>query len=218
MRRERINQLVGGVILLSGILLLLQNMGLLNGADERVWSILFGIGGLVAISVTAQDPERWWALIPGAALLSLCAVTGLSSLAPQLTVWGGTIFLAGLSFGFLGVYLLQRRFWWAIIPGGTLLTLAAVTASPGNHSASVLFLGLAATFACVSVVPSEGGPRRWGLLPAAVLAVMALSFFINRPMVLQVGWPLVLIGIGLAFLYRSRHREDKMPDQTEKAI
>jgi hypothetical protein len=191
MRQTNTSRLVGVVIVLFGVAILIQNMGLFGDGDNLVWSVLFGAGGLVAMSVVMQSPS----------------------------VWGGTIFLAGLGLGFWGVYLLQRHFWWAIIPGGTLLTLAAVTAlgdrGLGHVSGAALFLGLAATFGLVSVVPSEGAPRRWGLLPAAVLAVMGLTLFANRPMVMQIGWPLLLIGAGLAVLYRSRHRPDIVRDQPE---
>jgi hypothetical protein len=218
MRQTNTSRLVGVVIVLFGVAVLIQNMGLFGRADDLVWSILFGAGGLVAMSAVVQSPERWWALIPGAALLSLSTIVGLSVVAPALGAWGGTIFLAGLSLGFWGVYLLQRRFWWAIIPGGTLLTLAMVTVlgdrGLGHLSGAALFLGLAATFGLVSFVPSDG-PRRWGLFPAAVMAVMGLTLFANRPMVMQIGWPLLLIVVGLAVLYRSRHRPDIVHDQPE---
>ena len=61
---------------------------------------------------------------------------------------------------FWAVYLRGRENWWAIIPGGVLLTLALVTglssAVGGMAIPVVLFLGLALTFAVLAVLSAIG--------------------------------------------------------------
>jgi hypothetical protein len=102
---------------------------------------------------------------------------------------------------FLAVYLFERARWWALIPAGTLLSLAVVTgADPfvsGVVSGAMFLFGMAGTFAFVAVAPSPCGPRTWAWIPAAVLA--GLGAVTLGSIEAAVFWPLVLILIG-AFL------------------
>jgi hypothetical protein len=122
-----------------------------------------------------------------------------------------------VSLGFWGVYLRRRSFWWAVIPGGVLATLATVAATgslvPGTFSGAVFFAGMAATFVLVALLPSEGGPRQWAFVPAVVLAALALITLTDRPEALNIGWPLVLIALGMLVLFRTWRRPEPGPDQ-----
>ena len=74
--------------------------------------------------------------------------------------------------GFGAVYVREPANWWALIPCGVMLTLSLVVALPpaweGMPVAAVLFLGLAATFAALSLVPVRPEHRPGSLqLPSA---------------------------------------------------
>jgi hypothetical protein len=121
--------------------------------------------------------------------------------------WGGAIFLAGLSLPFWVVYLANRAYWWAIIPGGVLLTLAAVAgvseALEGEASGGIFFAGLGLTFLALYVAPTPQGRMRWAIWPAAPL--LAMGVLVATPFAALVNYvaPLALLLGGLFLVLRS---------------
>ena len=117
--------------------------------------------------------------------------------------------LARSGLSFLLVYLQKREFWWAVIPSGTLFTLALVAALaeigivPGEITGGVFFLGLAATFGLVYMLPTPEGRMRWALIPAGILAAMGLLVVFAFSHMAQYFWPAALIVTGLYLVYRN---------------
>lgn len=212
MKRLSSEVLLGGTLLLAGVIFLLQNMGLFGAATPTVWALLLGAGGIVLLIVGAQNRARWWALIPGAVLLSIGILLGLAIFAPALgSTWGGTLLLGTLGAGFLAIYLLRRDFWWALIPGGVLLTLAVIAGFGAPYAGplvgATLFFGLALTFVLVAFAPPSA-PRRWALIPADALLLLAILTMFGTPDVMPFFWPTLLILLGIWLLYRAlRHNE-----------
>ena len=112
--------------------------------------------------------------------------------------------MIGLSFWI--VYAVKREFWWAIIPGGTLFTLAAVAIvsrfEPGDISGAVFFFGLALTFVLVWAVPREHGHMGWALYPAAALAMVGTLVLFSVGAAGNYVTSLALIATGLWLLFR----------------
>jgi hypothetical protein len=108
---------------------------------------------------------------------------------------------------FWAVYLNDRAHWWAIIPGGVLLTLATIAGLsdyvPGEQIGGILFLGLALTFGLVYLLPFGEARQRWAIYPAAVLLIMALLIMASVGQVINLLWPLALILAGLYIAYRT---------------
>lgn len=71
---------------------------------------------------------NWWSMIPAGFLFVVGVVSALNIWITSTSILGA-ILIAGLGLVFILLYLLQdkRHFWWALIPGGTLLTVALVT-------------------------------------------------------------------------------------------
>ncbi|HXM58414.1 MAG TPA: hypothetical protein VOB72_23645 [Candidatus Dormibacteraeota bacterium] len=141
----------------------------------------------------------WGALLIALGAVLLVETTGL---VPGSTEsWIGTTVLAALGVPFLAMYLAERSRWWALIPAGTLLSLAVVTAAgpfvSGIVSGAILLFGMAGTFAVVAVAPTAGRTRTWAWIPAAVLA--GLGAVTLGSIEAEVFWPAALILIG-AFL------------------
>jgi hypothetical protein len=92
--------------------------------------------------------------------------------------WGGSILLGGIALSFLLIYLVNRENWWAIIPGGVLLTLALIISLGsflgGFEVGGLFFLGIGLTFALVAVIPNPQGSMAWAWIPAGILTVMGL--------------------------------------------
>lgn len=208
MRRTNTSAIVGMLLVLGGLLILAQNLGWFGPAESIIWTVLFVGGGLGFLAYFASNRAAWWALIPGFALLSIGTLIGLDVWVPGMTaLWGGSIFLAGLSLGFWGVFLACRTCWWAIIPAGILLTLATVagidTRASGTLSGAVFFGGVALTFLLVFLAPSVPKRQPWAIYPALValaLSIMTLGAFVN---VFTFVWPAALILAGAYLLYRA---------------
>ena len=199
---------VGAILLIVvGILLLLQNVGILVGVVALTWSLIFGAGGAVFLYVFLTNRVHWWAVIPGFALLGLAALITLDQFLPRVgDALGGTIFLGGIGLAFWVIYFLNREHWWAVIPGGVMFTVALVAGLDavfeGAETGGVLFLGLGLTFGLLSLLPTPQGRMRWAIIPAAVLLVMGLLITAATTGILEYLWPAALIVVGLYLLFR----------------
>ena len=118
--------LVGGLLLiLLGLLFGLQNFGIIESAMVWLWVVFFGAGGLGFLYVFLTNREQWWAIIPACSLGGLAVLIALSMLFPRFGgVFGRTLFLGAVGLSFWIIYFLKRDYWWAVIPGGVLFTLA----------------------------------------------------------------------------------------------
>jgi hypothetical protein len=213
----------GALLIGAGIVLLMQNFGLFGTAAPTIWSILFLLGGAGFVGLFATNRALWWALIPGFTLLGLGTLLAVELLAPALAAaWGGSIFLAGIGLGFWAVYLAHPGHWWAIIPGGVLVTLAVVAGfdslATGFDTGAIFFGGLALTFALVYLLPTE--PRRmgWALIPTAICAALALVIVSSSTAVLDFVWPAALIVVGLYFVYRTFRGTPERIEEVEPGV
>jgi hypothetical protein len=207
MKRFDVRAIGGILLIIVGILLLLQNFGILRIVVALIWSLIFGVGGLVFLYMFLTNRTQWWAVIPGFALLGLAALIALDQFLPRIgDILGGTIFLGGIGLAFWVIYFLHREHWWAIIPGGVMFTLALVTVASyvlgGDWAGGVFFLGLGATFGLLYFVPTPHGRMKWALIPAAVLLVMGVLITAVATGGLAFLGGAVLILVGLYFLFR----------------
>lgn len=199
---------VGAILLIViGILLLLQNLGILVGVVALIWSLIFGAGGAVFLYVFLTNRTQWWAIIPGFALLGLAALIALDEFWPQVgDILGGALFLGGIGLAFWVIYFVKREHWWAVIPGGVMFTVALIAGLSsifkGVEMGGVLFLGLGLTFGLLYFVPTPHGRMKWALIPAAVLLVMGLLITAATTGILEYLWPAALILVGLYLLVR----------------
>jgi uncharacterized membrane protein HdeD (DUF308 family) len=197
---------VGGVLILVGLLALLNSVLGIN-LGELVWAGFFLLAGLIFIFVLLADRKQWWAAIPGFTLAGIGALIGLEELAPRFAnQFGATFVVGGIGISFLVVYFLNQHFWWALIPAGTMLSIVALLAIEPFSQEPVwaFFLGLAATFGVLTLVPvAEGKRMRWPLIPAAVLGLMGIIFMIGDVRWAGYFWPVFLILLGIFFIFRA---------------
>ena len=162
---------VGALLLIGiGIVLLLQNLGILAGTSELVFGLLFVAGGAVfAAAFVGNRTPNWWAIIPG---LVLAAIGILIWAGPNVGSWGGSLVLGAIGLAFLIVYLSNRQFWWAIIPAGIMLTLTILVGltdllpglENGSTFATLFFLGIGLTFLAVYFLPTAERAHEMGHL------------------------------------------------------
>lgn len=206
MKRFDFRTILGiGLILLGG-LMLLEKMNLIRGASGVFWAFALLAGGVYFALIFLQAPQsRWWAIFPATALVGM---GGAALLPAAFSGWGGGIFLGMLGAGFFIVYLVNRAYWWAIIPGGVLLTLAAVSVleessfSGWVSSGSLFFIGLGFTFFLVALLPNPFGKMRWAYIPAIVLVLIG-GLIGSQFTAGAIGyiWPAALIFAGLLVIW-----------------
>ncbi len=204
MKRFDLRIIWGGLLIVAGGLFLLQEFGIVSGAWDIIWIFLFGIAGAGFLYLYLSDRTQWWPLIPGVSLVSLAVLILVEEFFPGIT-WGGALFLGGIGLSFWLIYLTNREAWWAIIPGGVLLTLAVVAACEpvADDNGGIFFFGLGITFALVGLLPTSQGRMKWAFIPAAVLLIMGI--FLATPLLplLDYIWPVALILLGGYFILRN---------------
>ncbi len=212
MNRNRLS-LVWGILLLGlGVLLLLQNLNVLGAAWQIFWALLFAAGGASLLVAFLGNRNHWWAVVPGFVLLALGALIGLEALDRELaSIWGGSLFLGAFALGFLTIYATRREAWWALIPGGVMLTLALIAGlarlTSGSELGAVFFLGLGLTFGLLYFLPIPRGRQTWASIPAVLLTLFGLALFGAATSLLSYFWPVALILLGLFLLYRTLQSE-----------
>jgi len=206
MKRFDLRIVWGALLICAGVMFFLQEVNLIPNAWELIWALLFGITGCVFIYAYWTNRTQWWPLIPGLGLLSLAAVMIVDELVPGAD-WAGAIFLGGIGIAFWLVYLINRENWWAVIPGGILVTLAFVAGFDsylgGDGGGGIFLLGLGLTFGIVGILPNPQGRMKWAFIPAGILIL--IGFLLISPLMPLINylWPAALILLGVYFILRN---------------
>lgn len=202
---------VGGILLVAtGVIFLLENLGLIMLDWEILIGPMFGIGGLVFLMVFLLNTDDWWALIPGFILMGIGIIVFMDeNMQAAADRWSGAVFLGFLGLAFFLIYISHINQWWAIIPGGVLLTLAGVTLVPseGDLSGVIFFFGLALTFGLVYILPKPSGRLKWALYPAGILLLIAVLVTLGAANLMGYILPLALLIAGGFVIYRSLRKK-----------
>lgn len=210
MRIWRSRTLWGGLLVAVGILFLLESLQIL--ALGATWAVLFIAAGLTFGYTFVENRESWWATIPAMTLLSIGALIGIDAVFPRLgNLLGGSIILGGLALSFWIIYVATSyEQWWAIIPGGVLLSLAlGVAVEPfiqGDVFAAFFLLGVALTFALVYLLPTADQRMGWALFPAGAVAIVGLIVLSVTTQFASLVWPGLLISAGTCILLKNLRR------------
>lgn len=202
---------VGGILLVAaGVIFLLDNLGLIMLDWEILIGPMFGIGGLVFLMVFILNTDDWWALIPSFILMGIGIIVFMDdNMQAVADRWSGAVFLGFLGLAFFLIYITHVNQWWAIIPGGVLLTLAGVTLVPGEGDVSgvIFFLGMALTFGLVYILPKPAGRLKWALYPAGILLIIGVLVALGAANLMDYLLPLILLIAGGYVIYRSMRKK-----------
>lgn len=208
----------GPLLIGLGVLLLARQLLPLDLSDLVVGGLLIA-AGLFFLGAYGRDPANWVLLIPGVVLSVIGLGRAIGAVAPRLgQAIGGSFFMAGLGLAFLLAYLSDRATrWWAVIPAGAMLGIAAgsVVQAFGGSGGGWLFVGLGLAFVWLAA----RGDRPWAIWPAGVLLLLGLN---DMRGLLGFGWPaaagplpgllwpVALIALGLWLLFnRSDAKENR---------
>jgi hypothetical protein len=223
MKSENWRIITGFLVLVIGLVALAQTLGYLPTSGEPLAVLLGAIlaaGGIAFLWVLVSSPRsNWWAAIPGVTLATLAVLILVPAFIPALNgpFWGG-FFLAGIGLSFWVVYLINPQFWWAVIPGGVLVTLAVISGLPeiagGESGGAILFVGLATTFGLLMILPTGAKRMTWPLYPAAAcLGVAAIISLSSNNRLLNLAGPAVLIIAGLFLVARTILQRNTPPQE-----
>jgi hypothetical protein len=153
------------------------------------------------------DRQQWWALIPGCILLGVAALIVNSENHFIGDQQAGGLFLFSIGLPFLLIYLVDRRMWWALIPGGVLSVIALIAFMSGGQVngqiiAAIMFFGLAAVFAVLRFLTRSSAYMGWATWVAIILAAIGVLLLITGPVATAIVGPAILIGLGLILLAR----------------
>lgn len=214
MKLLRSRALWGLLLIGMGVLFLIESLGILSVGGA--WAVLFFAAAIAFGSIFLDNREAWWAIIPAMAMFGIGAMIVAGAYLGQAgDQWGAGIFMGCLALAFWIIYFATRREqWWALIPGGVLLALAAsIALEPyvsGEAFVAIFMLGMGLTFALLYLLPTPEGRMGWALIPAAVLGCIGLAFLLvaSDTVASAAGliWPLILIAIGGYILLRNLRR------------
>jgi hypothetical protein len=206
MERNRSAIIWGALLILVGLVLLLETLGVVQFLGRFVWAVILVAGGLPFLLVYVSNRSQWWALIPGCTL----AGVGLGVLVggPLTPV----IILASISLPFWMIYLADRQHWWALIPGWVLACVATIIVlgeiGLGWFVAPFVMFAIAAPFLLVYLLDTD---QWWALIPGGIMT--AIGIFLMAGQVVRTGvfWAVLLILAGLLFIYRAFRRGQPEP-------
>lgn len=216
--RRALPLFIGAVLIIGGIFLLLANMNVID-VGSIFWGLILAMVGIFFVAVFFLDRRQWWAWIPGLTLVSVGLLIILEETFPSTSFdLGGVIVPGGIGLSFLLIYLTTREHWWAIIPGGVLLSISSMiffqSVLPANledAAVGVFFLGLGLTFLVLTRINTDNGRMKWPLIPGGILLAMGFLFIVlsSAEDLLPYVGALALIVVGVFLLWRATRRGEK---------
>jgi hypothetical protein len=198
---------VGLALVLLGIMAFLQSFHIITLRGDPwvlTFAVIFALIGAAFLYALAADRKNWWAAIPGMTLIGLGILMGLVLIPGIPGFIAPAIFMGSIAASFWVVYAMNRSSWWAIIPAGTLTSIALLIglADSGDLGASVLFMGMAATFGLLGLIEVNGQHMSWPWIPAICLAVLSGIIGVTSSGVPSIVWAVVIILAGIFLVAR----------------
>ncbi len=198
----------GIVLILAGFLLLAQRMGYVGGQwDDAILTLVFGVATIYFASLFFSERTRGWAALVSFIFLSFTASQFIEIFLPSLPgFYVGISVLLLMGLGFLAIYFIDHEKWWALIPGGVMLSLTAVTTveelypTLAFEPAGLLFFGLGLTFLVLYFIRVQGPRLTWAIYPALSLLTFGLFISFGEKDLWNVIWPALIVLLGLYFI------------------
>lgn len=202
MRKRGNSSLIwGGLLIVLGLLILVENLDLLGDWDAPFWSLILGAIGLIFLTTYLRDRKQWWALIPGLVILAIAVAVFFAEQDLVADYLVATIILAGVGLPFLMIFLADRQHWWALIPAMTMLGITAGVflegiGAIGEPAVGGLAVGgISLGFVSIYLIDRK---QWWALIPGSIMGIVA--FFLLLAAAARFIWPAALILLGLLLL------------------
>ncbi len=215
--------IVGLVLIFLGLALLGDNLNLFQIREAFLVSGALAVAGL-AFLYSGLREKRKSRIFTGAVLLFFAALFVLVELDILDSDYIGPVFLWTPGVLFLAAYASNHeKNWWAIIPGGILLTVGTAAFLDigwwfdDDWVPVVLMGGFSLTFAAVYFARvATGQPAAWALFVSAIFAVICLVVISEQLDLDDFIMPVVFIAIGLYLIIRGyraqRQNSTELPE------
>jgi len=191
----------GGVMLFLALTTLFVD----SSGGEWVGALFLFMIALSFLVVYLNNRTRTWALLV-AYIVGVLGIAPLMSTGGREAAYFGPIFLFAVALPFFFVYFRSPENWWAIIPAGSVATVAVIAtlaiggwirnANEGGYANALMMGGLAATFAVLWLRHSKA----WAKVVTIALALVGVAsvFFASYS---QIFWPVAIILVGAYLFY-----------------
>jgi hypothetical protein len=202
-------RLIWGLSLIAiGAFFLMQQLGWFGTVQFPFWAFAFALLGVIFLVNFVADRRQWWALIPGCIMLGLAVMILNSENKFISDALASALFMFSIGLPFLLIYLVDRRLWWALIPGGVLCVIALLTFLTGSVGISgtmitaIILFGLAIVFGVLRYATRANPLMGWATWVAIILAAIGVLVLFSGPVAAEIIGPAILIGLGLFLLAR----------------
>ncbi len=201
MKSNRGNLLWGVFLILIGGFFLAVNMEWIPELSEFLWSVVFGLIGLIFLFGYFNSSIRnWGLLVPAAASIAIAITIWLSRREVDGTIIGG-LFMVMISLPFWVGYLVDRkRNWGALIPGWITAVIGVIILLAGRGADELI--GALIMFAIglpFFVVYFSNRKNWWALIPGWVMSVLGVIILLSNQVSGELIGALFMFAIGIPF-------------------
>ncbi len=207
----------GGLLILLGGLLLVDQF---TDLSEWVWVAALVFSGLAALVVYLSDRSDGYLLLTAYIMLVIAGLITLITFNMLQDELVAVYVLLAIAIPFLGVFLRDRSQWWALIPAYVLLAVALMNWLMEAGILSDLLVPGYIMFAIAIpffVVYGRNTKQWWALIPAGILTVIGIVFFISEAAVQYIG-AVLLVVTGLWILVRVFTRKGGPETEASTAV
>jgi len=215
--------LIGIFLILLGVFFLLSTMGVIRWEEEFSVAVVFFSAGIVLLLAYYLFHKKIWALILGVLGLFIGSAIYLdeSRILPEESIGMILFLLVGLVF--LNTLRQGKQKWWAIIPGGFCLIVAAHILLdmywwlPDEYHGVLFFGGSGLIFGIIYFLKDAKYDLDWAKYPSIIAFIIAGLVMLSidfENLFSRVIFPIALIVIGTLILFKSMRKHGLI--ETEK--
>lgn len=202
-------------LIVIGVLVLLDQMRWLYFREEWIVATAFLVGGIWCLSLYQRD-KMTWKLICGLIGISIGMTIILDSLSIVAGDYLGGLIVLLLAGIFILLYSRNPKMWWALIPGGILLTVGArvlleeAVWSFRYYADSFVLIGIGLTFGYLYKIRTAENRLDWAKWLAIICLVIGGVKLLNEIFydlhIEEFALPVALILIGAYLILRNLRR------------
>lgn len=205
---------IGGLLIIFGVLALVETF---LDLSPWVWLTILVVGGLAVYAVYSTDRTEKWMLVISYAMLAIAGLIGLLTLGLLPDPYVATYVLLSIALPFFVAFLFDRTRWSLLIPAYVLFAVGLMVPLIELGVLNDLMIPAYVLFAIAIpffVVYLRNNRNWWALIPAGILAVIAIGFLIAEAAVEYI-FGAVLILAGVIIVIRQFTKKDEIEETNQ---